>query len=51
MAENTNYHDELNKKSILKLRELLAGLPALLQTVFQRDRGHYRFQDPDSLCV
>lgn len=25
MAENKNYHDELNKKNILKLRELLAG--------------------------
>ena len=35
MAENTNYHDELNKKNILKLRELLAGLPPFCKQFFR----------------
>ena len=35
MAENKNYHDELNKKNILKLRELLAGLPPFCKQFFR----------------
>ena len=35
MAENKNYHDELNKKNILKLRELLAALPPFCKQFFR----------------
>lgn len=35
MSENKNYHDELNKKNILKLRELLAGLPPFCKQFFR----------------
>ena len=35
MAENKNYHDELNKKNILKLRGLLAALPPFCKQFFR----------------
>ena len=35
MAKELNYHDEQNKKNILKLRELLAGLPSFCTQFFR----------------
>lgn len=35
MAKELNYHDEQNKKNILKLRELLAGLPSFCSQFFR----------------
>ena len=35
MAESKNYHDELNKKNILKLRELLSSLPSFCRQYFR----------------
>ena len=33
--ENTNYHDELNKKNVIKLRELLDSLPSFCKMYFR----------------
>jgi len=35
VAKELNYHDEQNKKNILKLRELLAGLPSFCTQFFR----------------
>lgn len=47
----TTYHDEVNKKNILHLRELLDTLPPLLRTIFQRYAGVYIKQDTRRLCL
>lgn len=51
MAENKNYHDELNKKKYSEAPGAAGRPPALLQTVFPRDRGCDRLPDTDSLCL
>ena len=35
MAKEMNYHDELNKKNVLKLREILETLPAFCRQFFR----------------
>lgn len=35
METNNNYHDELNKKNVIKLRELLATLPSFCKMYFR----------------
>ena len=35
MSNNTNYHDELNKQSITKLREILTTLPSFCKQYFR----------------
>ena len=34
MAENNNYHDEVNKQNVLKMREVLKTLPAFCREYF-----------------
>ena len=35
MAKEMNYHDELNKKNVLKLREILETLPSFCRQFFR----------------
>ena len=35
MAGEMNYHDELNKKNVLKLREILSTLPPFCRQFFR----------------
>lgn len=49
MAENKNYHDELNKKNNTEAPGAARCSPALLQTVFPRDREYHGIQDANRL--